>query len=47
MAESPEITEKVSIGSTFLDGFKYLFSTPLVAGLMLGSFFPGLLDGIL
>ena len=47
VAEPPEVTEKVSIGGTFLDGFKYLFSMPLVAGFLLGSFVPVLLDGIL
>lgn len=39
-----DASERSSIGGHFLDGLKYLRNSPVVAGLLLVSLFPGFLD---
>ncbi len=44
VANAVDLAKEGSIGGHFLDGVKYLRSTPLVSGLLLVSLFPGFLD---
>lgn len=44
VAQPVDVSKDASIRSHFWDGVKYMFSTPLVGGLMLVSLFPGFLD---
>jgi len=44
VADGVEASKGASIRSHFMDGVKYMWSTPLVGGLMLISLFPGFLD---
>jgi len=46
VADGVDASKDASIRSHFLDGVKYMWSTPLVGGLMLVSLFPGFLDRI-
>ncbi|HZP26083.1 MAG TPA: MFS transporter [Dehalococcoidia bacterium] len=43
-ADRSEVVGKLSVGENFKEGLHYLYSTPLVAGLLLVSLFPGILD---
>jgi MFS family permease len=44
VADNVDASKDSSIRRHFLDGVKYMWSTPLVGGLMLVSLFPGFLD---
>jgi MFS family permease len=44
VADTADVSKDTSIRRHFWDGVKYLWSTPLVGGLMLVSLFPGFLD---
>jgi len=44
VAETVDVSKGASIRRHFWDGVKYMWSTPLVGGLMLVSLFPGFLD---
>lgn len=46
VADGADASKDASIRSHFLDGVKYMYSTPLVGGLMLVSLVPGFLDRI-
>jgi MFS family permease len=46
VAETIDASEGVSMRRHFWDGLKYMWSTPLVGGLMVISLFPGFLDRI-
>ena len=46
VADAVDTARDASIRNHFLDGVKYMWSTPLVGGLMLVSLFPGFLDRI-